>query len=205
MNDQNRPLWLLAIAAALSITAVLAASLLAGTSTAVAPDTLDELRDGGDVLLFRHAITDRSNSDLDPTARGTCAQQRNLSPEGVTQARMVGERLRGLGVPLGEAFASPFCRTMETAEGIVGAATPTDALLSLTAALDAAGATAITEAGADLIEAQLGLDDVTVMVTHTQNIEALTGITVEEGDAVVLTRAPDGEVEVVDVVPAADW
>ena len=215
MDHRTRPLLLMLLCA------VLAAPLLAVCSqvhdedaggdrpvdadSGVSEEVLEAVGADGTVLLFRHALTDRSASDADPTARGGCDQQRNLSAEGVQQAALVGQRLDALGVEVQDVFASPFCRTLDTAEAMTGRVEPTDALLSLTAALDQSGQERIVEAGVALIAQQVAADGVTVMVTHTQNIEALTDLTVEEGDAVVLVDDGTGQPVVVDVVPAADW
>lgn len=178
------------------------------TATGIDQALLAELRDGGEVLLMRHAITDRSIADVDPTARGGCDQQRPLSQEGVEQATHVGERFRALDLPLGPVLASPFCRTADTAELIAGdqpvPVTETDDLLSLTAAINADQRAAILTAGTALIDEHLGGDDLALMVTHTQNILELTGEEVEEGDIVVLARR-DGQVSVLEVVPASRW
>lgn len=211
MDERTRPLLVMLLCAVLAVPLLAVCSQVhdgdaaAAVDSAVAEDVRDALHDGHAVLLFRHALTDRSVADADPTARGGCDQQRNLSPEGVQQAALIGERLDDLGVEVTAVFASPFCRTVDTAEAMTGRVEATDALLSLTAALDQAGQDRITEAGAALIAQQVAADGVTVMVTHTQNIEALTGRTVEEGEAVVLVDDGTGQPVVLDVVSAADW
>lgn len=215
MRTRSAPFVVIAIAAVLSVVLLLVLSVVghADPATAVDAALLGDLRAGGAVLLLRHAVTDRSIADADPTARGGCDQQRPLSQAGRAQAREVGERLAALDVPLREVVhASPFCRTAETAallaEGYgfgAGAVRETDALLSTTAAQDADAAAALLAAGEALVTAELGGEDVVAMVTHTQNIEGITGVAVEEGDAVVLVRAADGSVTTRGVVPAADW
>lgn len=197
-----RPAFVLVLSVVLSLVLLGTCSVVGHDETAsdVDPLLLHQLREGHTILLFRHALTDRSASDLDPTARGTCEQQRNLSTDGIEQAHHIGRRLRALDIPVGRTFASPFCRTVDTAEAMTGEATTTDAFLSLTAALDAAGADAITEAGRALIAEQLQSPDVTVVVTHTQNIEALAEVTVGEGDAAVVDASG-----FVGVVHADEW
>lgn len=160
---------------------------------------------GGDsqVLLFRHALTDRDQSDVDPQARGSCDQQRNLSADGIAQAERIGGALNELRIVA--VYASPFCRTVQTAEAMdIGPVEQTDVLLSTTAAVDAAQQSDILAAAENLIEQALQQPGVTVMVTHTQNIEALTGELVEEGDAVRLESHGD-DTPGQTVVPAADW
>ncbi|HUG85233.1 MAG TPA: histidine phosphatase family protein, partial [Euzebya sp.] len=171
----------------------------------VDPDLLAQLQDGGEVLLFRHALTDTTQVDADPSARGSCAQQRNLSAEGRAQATRIGQAIRDLGLSVGPVYASPYCRTLETATAIGADAVTSDALLSLTAAPSTEDAAAIVEQGRQLILAELGGDDLAVAVTHTQNVEALTDVLVEEGDAVVLGAGADGQFEVLGTISADDW
>jgi len=80
------------------------------------------LRAGGYTLYFRHAERDRTGSL--PKERSLC-----LVESGKAQARSIGESMKALGIPIGEALASPMCRTMETAERIAGRApTPEEAV-----------------------------------------------------------------------------
>jgi hypothetical protein len=80
-----------------------------------------ELRQGGYVLYMRHASTDFSQNDAGMTSYEDCATQRNLTDKGRGEARAIGEHLKRLGIPIGEVFASPYCRTMETARLAFGA------------------------------------------------------------------------------------
>jgi phosphohistidine phosphatase SixA len=74
-----------------------------------------ELRKGGYVLYIRHASTDFSRNDASMTSYEDCASQRNLTDKGRDEARAVGAQIRRLGIPIGKVYASPFCRTVETA------------------------------------------------------------------------------------------
>src|SRR6266850_3868320 len=85
---------------------------------------LGELRQGGYVLYMRHASTDFSQNDAKMTSYEDCANQRNLTDKGRVEARVVGEHIKRLKIPVGRVFASPFCRTMETARLAFGKAQP---------------------------------------------------------------------------------
>ncbi|MEQ9401652.1 MAG: histidine phosphatase family protein [Longimicrobiales bacterium] len=110
-----------------------AASGFGGTSTASPGPTddavLDRLREGGLVLACRHAITDRSRGDASRVDYDDPATQRVLSDDGRRQARRLGRVLRDLGVPIGEVLASPYARTMDSAELGFGRVEATDALV----------------------------------------------------------------------------
>src|SRR5712692_2353535 len=97
----------------------LAAFLAAFVSLSWAqPDAalLRQLREGGYVLYLRHTSTDFSQNDANMKSYEDCANQRNLTDKGRAEARAVGEHIKRLGIPVATVLASPFCRTMETAQ-----------------------------------------------------------------------------------------
>jgi phosphohistidine phosphatase SixA len=83
---------------------------------------LAELRKGGYVLYFRHAATDFSQNDEKMKRYEDCADQRNLIDRGRADARAAGAVIRQLGIPTERVLASPFCRTVETAQLLFGRA-----------------------------------------------------------------------------------
>lgn len=83
---------------------------------------LKSLREGGYVLYLRHASTDFSQNDANMKSYEDCASQRNLTDKGRAEARLIGEHLKRLAIPIGKVLASPFCRTMETARLAFGKA-----------------------------------------------------------------------------------
>ena len=92
----------------------------------IAPDELlAELRKGGYILYFRHAATDFSQNDSNMKSFEDCASQRNLIDRGRADARAVGAAIKQLGIPVGAVLASPFCRTVETAQIAFGRAQKT--------------------------------------------------------------------------------
>ena len=67
--------------------------------------------------------TDFGQNDDRMSGYEDCAQQRNLTDRGRSDARAIGAAIRRLRIPVSSVFASPFCRTRETAELIFGHAT----------------------------------------------------------------------------------
>lgn len=63
------------------------------------------------LYLIRHGIYDRNDSLSDETANG-------LNPQGHEQARLTGERLKGLHLKLGRIVSSNYTRARETAADI---------------------------------------------------------------------------------------
>jgi phosphohistidine phosphatase SixA len=84
------------------------------------PALLAKLRHGGYVLYLRHASTDFSQNDERMTSYDDCASQRNLTDKGRQEARALGAEVKRLAIPIGPVYASPFCRTRETAQLVFG-------------------------------------------------------------------------------------
>lgn len=55
-----------------------------------------------------------------------CANQRPLTDKGRDEARAIAGHLKRLGIPIGRVYASPFCRTVETAMLAFGKAEKTN-------------------------------------------------------------------------------
>lgn len=94
----------------------------------VTPALLAQLRKGGFVIYFRHALTP-NYKDPDTTSLEDCATQRNLSEEGRAQSRAIGKAFRDLEIPLGIVRASVYCRCVDTARLAFGRAEPTAELI----------------------------------------------------------------------------
>ena len=73
------------------------------------------------MLYMRHGTTDVSRPDRTPTVDlADCATQRPLTEAGRQLAAAVGAAMRQARIPLGEVYASPFCRTRESAAAAFG-------------------------------------------------------------------------------------
>jgi hypothetical protein len=112
------------------------------------------LRDGGVVLVMRHAKTETATDETE--VLGDCSQQRNLSEEGREQARAIGRDVKALGVPVDEVLVSP---------GVTGTVEDDDRRIAQLKRMTSAPA-----------------GEVTVLVTHTGNIGGAFDQSVEEGD-----------------------
>ena len=55
------------------------------------------------MLYIRHTSTDFSQDDSASRSYQDCANQRNLTDKGRAEARSVGEHLKRLAIPIGEA------------------------------------------------------------------------------------------------------
>jgi phosphohistidine phosphatase SixA len=148
------------------------------------PSIVETLREGGLVLVVRHAKTDAEINQQELLR--SCAFQRNLSEAGREQAREIGEAIRALRIPIGDVRSSPMCRTRDTARLAFGRVTLDRDLLSP----GVIGTEADDERRAQRLSVMVQnpppAGENTVLVTHTGNIgPALGEETVQEGDVLV--------------------
>ena len=153
------------------------------------PAFLAALHRGGFVLYFRHARTDFSQDDTDLSDLSNCATQRNLSTEGRNQARLIGEAIAALGIPIGEVLSSELCRTRETAELAFGRATLTPDLTSFGTASSEAEEQERAAALRRLLATPPTPGTNIVLVGHLFNIQAAAKINLAEGEAAVFSPA----------------
>lgn len=145
------------------------------------------LREGGHVLLVRHAATDLGIGDPPGFVLERCATQRNLSEAGRRDARRIGDALRSRGIPIGEVLSSRWCRCLDTARLVFGRVEPAPMLDSMFNDEDARRRAKVAEVQART-GAYAGKDNL-VLVTHDINIRALVGTSVAQGEIVVARPA----------------
>jgi phosphohistidine phosphatase SixA len=147
------------------------------------------LRDGGHVVLLRHANApgsgDPANFDL-----GKCSTQRNLSDRGRQQARRIGALFAARAAPVEKVLTSNYCRCRDTArlafgDRIVENYEPLDFLPD-----DAEGN---AEKAAALTQFILDYTDFgnLVMVVNEDVVEKLVGVQPREAEAIIVSRGGD--------------
>ena len=147
------------------------------------------LRDGGHVVLLRHAMSqatsEPANFDIEK-----CSTQRNLNDRGRQQARRIGALFAARAAPTEKVLSSRYCRALETAKLAFGndSVEPFEALEPV-AEEEPARAKQLQAILAE-INGFSGSGNL-VLVTHLENIIALTGASAREGEAVIVR--PQGE------------
>jgi phosphohistidine phosphatase SixA len=109
-------------------TAILLATLSAGHALGDDEPVWDALKQGGKVILLRHAHVD-IREGIGRLAPGNCAAEVNLSTRGMKQAERMRDAFRAHGIAIGEVLTSPYCRCVDTGKLAFGHATAVQYLL----------------------------------------------------------------------------
>ncbi|MEL6765248.1 MAG: histidine phosphatase family protein [Cyanobacteria bacterium J06607_6] len=168
---------------------------------------LDELQDGGHVIYFRHAMTERDFADQVTADVTDFSTQRVVSEFGVKQSLAIGEGFENGAIPFDEVITSEYGRAIETAAIAFGEYQKdsalnflpfedyTDAQIEEMRANVTPFLTAVPEAGTN-----------TIIVGHDDLFEAGTGIYPDpQGIAYVLTPDGNGSFEIVANLLPEEW
>lgn len=172
---------------------VAALAVLGASAAAARGDPWTLLESGGHVVLVRHGLTTPGSGDPPGMRLEDCGTQRNLSDEGRRQARQVGEAFRRRRVVVDRVLSSPWCRCLETARLAFGAAGISPALGNLFGRPESRDRQ-VREMRAILGE-PIGRGNL-VLVSHGSTIHALTGVSPEMGEMVVVTPRGKGNFDV---------
>jgi len=157
------------------------------------------LRQGGAVALMRHGdapgVGDPPGWRLDD-----CATQRNLGERGRAEARAVGTRLRAERIAIDRVVSSPWCRCIETARLVDAGPVHVEPAFANAFVLRERRE-ALRDAGRAVAAAWRGPGTLLV-VTHGENIAALTGRTPATAEIVVVASDAGGVLREVGAVPA---
>lgn len=213
MDHRWRSSWNRGLVVAFAIGTQLGAGLTfahAGGSAPAGPsvqsaDLVRALRGGGYVIFIRHALTDQAQADTDRTNLTRCETQRNLSADGRRMAREIGEAFKGLDIRVGKVIASPYCRTVDTAQIAFGKHETTEAL-KYSVGVDQEQRARWTVEVKRLLGTVPAPGTNTVLVSHNGNLKEATGMwPKKEGDAHVFRPRPSGGFDYLGEVTAADW
>jgi phosphohistidine phosphatase SixA len=164
---------------------------------------LEALRQGGHIILIRHAASDSNQKDAANVNLADCNTQRNLSRKGRMDARMMGQEIDNLQIPVGKVLSSPYCRAMDTARLAFARAEGSEAL-SYVKDTDADKRKAANQMRPLLSTAPLPQTN-TVLISHSTNILGTIGFVPEEGEAVVFKPDGKGSYMLMGRIPPKEW
>jgi len=168
---------------------LLLAALILALPAAADPAAWALLREGGKIVLIRHAVTDPGVGDPPGFRLTTCSTQRNLSPAGHKQAERLGAAFRAQRVPVARVLASPWCRCVDTARIAFGGSTLEPALGNL---FTHSQNTAQQQAAFKVLARTPPRDGNLILVTHGATIAAFTGINPSTAETVFGNLDKDG-------------
>ncbi|MBE9066218.1 histidine phosphatase family protein [Leptolyngbya cf. ectocarpi LEGE 11479] len=173
------------------------------------PELLSALQEGGHVIYFRHAQTERDYADqADPNMDvNDCETQRKLSDVGIQQAQDIGVAFTEQDIPVGDVISSEYCRAWQTADLAFGR-------YEKNAKLNFLPFEEYTDAQVEEMQANVmplltavpADGQNTVIVGHDDIFEAATGIYPDpQGLAYVLTPDGAGGFDLVANVLPEEW
>ncbi len=171
---------------------------------------LQALQAGGYNIYFRHAQTDWSQSDHIAQAGDwtTCdsSRVRQLSDAGRRTARMVGEHIRTLRIPVGKVLASPYCRTVETAELMdLGVVETTTDIMNLRVAEYFGGRDAILKRARSRLAMRPPPGTNIALIAHGNVARGATDVYPDEAEAAVFQAHGAGGFTFVGRLTPAQW
>lgn len=146
------------------------------------------LREGGCVLLMRHAQTDPGVGDPPDFKLGDCSTQRNLSEAGREQARKVHASFLRERVKIDQVRSSAWCRCVDTAMLAFKQNTVWSPLNSF---FGNGNRDTQTRTVLDAVQGWQAPRNL-VLVTHQVNITALTGQNLAMGEILLTRPAKEG-------------
>ena len=173
------------------VSVVLAIALVAmGAEVSANEQLWAEIKEGGVVVLMRHAATTPGVGDPPGMEVDKCGTQRNLTDEGRRQAKLVGEAWRAHGIQPDRVMSSPMCRCLETARLAFGRVDESSSVTN--ARLEPDMPRQVREMRAIASEKRRGI---VVLVSHGTTIAAATGVSVAPGEMVIVSPQGGGQFE----------
>jgi phosphohistidine phosphatase SixA len=165
------------------------------------------LQNGGYVIYFRHAQTEKDYADQVSAKMGDCSTQRMLSEVGWQQSRTIGQAFEALKIPVGQVYSSEYCRAWQTADIAFGR-TEKRAALNFPPAEDYTEAqkAQMRTAVMPFLTTTPADGTNTVVVGHDDVFDAATGIYPEpQGVAYIVKPDGKGKFEIVANMLPEEW
>jgi len=168
------------------------------------------LQAGGYNIYFRHAATDWSQNDQVTQAGDwdSCdpGRMRQLSEAGRKTAGAIGDAFRALQIPVGRIFASPYCRTIETARYMrLGPVETTTDIMNMRVAEYFGGPSAIAERTRRRLAMRPPAGTNTVLSAHGNVLVTATGVYPQEAEAIVFRPQDNGSYAFVARISPRQW
>ena len=188
--------------------AAAALALALGTAAACA-EPVDLLKRGGVTLYLRHAQSDWAGEGANTAgarqlvAGRDCSLERNLTEEGRADARALGLALKGLSLKIADIEAADLCRAIETARLAFGEPRTIPGIAARDGAIAPLGAqSAALEKALRPLVAERTLR---VIIGDYQAAQAMFGLTLAEGEGLIVKTDASGKAEPLARISISDW
>ena len=173
-------------------------------------DLIQALRRGGYTLYFRHEATDWSQMDRIQKSNDwlSCdvSRIRQLSAAGRQSAVTTGRAIQSLAIPIGSVFASPYCRTVETAKLMgLGKVKPTNDVINMRVADYFGGRPAVVITARKLLAQPPPINFNTLIVAHGNVARASTSIYPGEGEGIVFEPHDASGFRFIGRISSSEW
>jgi phosphohistidine phosphatase SixA len=193
-----------------SLSALLLAGLaLCALSPVACAESFEALRGGRMTLFLRHAAAEWAGEEneigaLDPAKLDAkaCASKRRLTEDGRLQAQAIANALQGLDLGPLDIHTVGLCRTFETARMMGATPRIVEALTPLQGRVPSMRAQG--EAIEKIVRSGQQARGLRVVIGDYEVMQALFGVTLSEGDGLVLKTDGDGTAPVTRI-RATDW
>ena len=165
------------------------------TDALAADDVWALLKKPGHVVLLRHSNAPGSQTESNDMNFKDCSIQRNLDAAGKAQAVRIGDAFRKRGIAKLQLIASQYCRAIETAKLTKLGPVSENPVLNLVYVADLVAKNAALKKSVELIK-KIPPNQLTMLVTHVGNIQAIASTSLEFGEMVVVHLDKSGAVVV---------
>lgn len=156
------------------------------------------------MLYVRHAATEATQDDATPDLDDP-GTQRNLSAAGRADAREIGRAVSRLNIPIGRVLASPYRRTVETAELAFGKGRVEESRDIINEVYPGTDDDALARGLRRLLSQRPAGGENTVLVSHGFNLSEATGLAAAEGETVVFDPGGGKPLTPVGRIGVDDW
>jgi phosphohistidine phosphatase SixA len=166
----------------------------------------DALRQGGYVLVLRHANSPAQPPDKKDADAANVKLERQLDADGREAARSMGDAVKALRIPVGDVLSSPTYRALQTISLAALGRPKTVAELDEGAAGMQGGAEAqrVTWLKAAVSQTPRARTN-TIIVTHAPNIKDSFGIDAAAGEALMFKPDGKGGAAQIARIKIGDW
>ncbi len=157
------------------------------------------LKDGGKVILMRHALTQKGKDSGNSLIRdNSCLKEKKLSYQGKKDAEHLKELFSNKSIAIEKVLSSPFCRTKNTAKLAFDEFEPVE-FLSLLEILSTEKKESQTEELVEYISSYKGEGNL-VLISHEPNIRAISFELPKHLDFLVLEPLGDGDYDELGII-----